>query len=149
MIPHGAMEPISALALTCNILDLIERGYKCAAAIKEIRDSEDGLKSKHEILLGETDALSAVADELKNAQQQISQSPVDARMSEVATKCLSICTAIEAVIGKCRPTKEKSLVSAAGASFRTLLHKSNIEKLQTQLESGQKMLNSLAANKTL
>ncbi|KAH6640347.1 hypothetical protein F5144DRAFT_589840 [Chaetomium tenue] len=55
------MEPVSALALACNILDLIERGYKCAATIKEVHDSETGLLKKHEMLVGEIGTLSDIA----------------------------------------------------------------------------------------
>jgi hypothetical protein len=119
------MDPISALSLSYNILDMIERGFHCAAAIKEIVDSEDGLRMKHETLLGETGTLSAVAEELKMAQQLIGQSPFDTRMRDVAAKCLSISTAIQTVTDKCRPKKEKSILSAASASIRVLLYKSD------------------------
>ncbi|EAQ85322.1 hypothetical protein CHGG_09336 [Chaetomium globosum CBS 148.51] len=65
------MEPVSALALACNILDLIERGYKCAATIKEVHDSEAGLLKKHEMLVGEIDTLSDIACALEKTQQEM------------------------------------------------------------------------------
>ncbi|KFA48242.1 hypothetical protein S40293_07367 [Stachybotrys chartarum IBT 40293] len=143
------MEPISALALACNILDLIDRAFKYAAIIKQIRDSETGLREKHEKLMSDTEGLSAIADELRHVQHEVSQAPVDARMREVAMQCNSICAAIQTIVEKCRRKRERSLLSAAGASIRIMLHKSDIEELQAQLESGQKMLMSLVSIKTL
>jgi hypothetical protein len=143
------MEPISALALACNILDLIERGYKCAATIKEVHDSETGLPKKHEMLVGEIDTLSDIAGALNKTHQDISKSPVDARMREIAKKCLSICAAIQALVNQCKPKKEGSFRSAAQASVRMLLRKSAIETLQSELDSAQKMMDSLVMTKTL
>ena len=143
------MEPVSALALACNILDLIERGYKCAATIKEVHDSDTGLLKKHEVLVGEIDTLSDIAGALEKTQQEISKSPVDARMREFAKKCLSICAAIRALVNQCKPEKEWSLLSAAQAFVRIRLRKSDIETLQSELESAQKMMDSLVMAKTL
>ncbi|KAK4140131.1 uncharacterized protein C8A04DRAFT_40145 [Dichotomopilus funicola] len=58
------MDPVSGLALACNILDMIERGYKCAATIKKLHDSQTGLLKQHEMLVGETDTLSDIAGEI-------------------------------------------------------------------------------------
>lgn len=143
------MEPISALALACNIIDLIERGYKCAATIKEVHDSETGLLERHEMLVDEINTLSDIAGALDKTQQGISKSPVDARMREIAKKCLSICAAIQALVKQCKPEREGSFRSAAQASVRILLRKSDIEALQSELGSAQKMMDSLVMAKTL
>jgi hypothetical protein len=143
------MEPVSALALACNILDLIERGYKCAATIKEVHESETGLLKKHEVLVGEISTLSDIAGAFNKTQQEISKSLVDARMRDIAKKCLSICAAIQTLVDQCKPEKEGSFRSAAQASIRILLRKSDIDTLQSELGSAQKMMDSLVMTKTL
>lgn len=143
------MDPISTLALVCNILDLIERGVKCSSIIKDVYLSRDGLRKRHQTVLRECDTLSTVSDELSKARSQARQSPVTDEMRATAAHCQSISTAIQAVVDDCRPKKEKSLLSAAGASIRILLQQSNLEELQARLESGQRMIHSLVATKTL
>lgn len=143
------MDPVSALSLACNILDLIERGYECAAVIKEIHDSEAGLVKKHEILISEIDVLSDIAAALDGARHEIAKCPTDVRMREIATKCFSICAAIQEIVNKCRPDKAGSFRSAAQASIRIFLRKSDIETLQAELKNTQDMMNTLVMTKTL
>jgi type III secretory pathway component EscU len=102
------MEPISALALAYNNLELIDRAFKYAAIIKEIRDSETGLKEKHRKLISDTDGLSAIADELRHVQHEVSRALADARMGEVAMQCNSICATIQ-TIAKNVDRKERGL----------------------------------------
>ncbi len=90
------MDPVSALALSCNILDLLELGIKAGRVVKEIYKEPDGLRERHQALLDQANTLSTVAAGLQQAQSTIALSPVDARMRDVSTKCSAVCRKIEA-----------------------------------------------------
>ncbi len=143
------MEPISALSFACNIIDLLERGIKAGAIIKEIYQAPDGLRKHDKALLDQPDTLSVVTAGLRDAQGRITDSPVDARMKEVAAKCSALCVQMEAVVDKCRPKKADSVVSATNASARALWYRSEMESLEAELEKGIQMLMSLVATATL
>jgi len=142
------MEPLSALSLSCNILDLLSRGVKTTVLIKEIYSSPDGLRKRHESLVREADTLATIAEGLQQAKGQITQSAVDERMLVVAKNCSDVCLAVEKVIQKCKPKKPKSIFSAVGATVRILLHHSDVEELETQLSKGYDQLSALVSERT-
>jgi chromosome segregation ATPase len=144
------MDPISALGLTCNALELIQIAIKTGTAMKQIYDSPEGLRKKHENLLEESKTLETVVDGLENVRSQMSQtqSPLDTRMQQVAADCASASVAIKKVLDRCK-AKEKSLVSAAKSTFQLFLHRSDIEDLQAELDQRFQTLTSLTATKTL
>jgi len=142
------MDPLSALSLSCNVLDLLSRGIKTTVLIKEIYSSPEGLRKRHESLVKESDTLATIAEALQQAKDDIADSPVDERMHEVAKNCSAACLAVEDVIDKCRPKKQNSFFSAVGASFRILLHKSDIDELEAQLKKGYDQLSALVSERT-
>ena len=144
------MDPISALALGCNVLDLIERGWKSAVAIKQIYDSKSGIAKETEFLLGEVNVLADVAEKLNSLGHDTGESTdVDGRMKEVSTRCLSAASAIRSKIDKLRPKREKSVRSSVAAFVRMAPERSAIEELQRELKSSQEMMNSLVITKIL
>jgi len=146
------MDPISALALGCNVLDLLERGWKSAVAIKQIYDSKSGVAKETEVLLGEVNVLADVAEKLNSLGRDTNRdgsTGLDDRMKEVSTRCLSAASAIQSKIDKLRPKREKSLRSSVAAFVRMAPEKSAIEELQRELKSGQEMMNSLVITKIL
>src|SRR5271154_4492512 len=104
------MDPISALSLACNVLELIQLAIKTGAIMKQIYESPEGLRKKHESLLEQSKTLETVVGGLEDVQSQISQtqSPLDTRMQEIAADCALVNAAIKKVLDKCKP-KDKSL----------------------------------------
>jgi len=70
-------------------------------------------------------------------------------MRELTEECCAVCVAIQEILEKCKPKKEKSVLSAASASIRSLLNKSDLDKFQAKLDKSVQSLNSLVSAKTL
>ncbi len=145
------MDPLSALSLSCNILDLLDLGIKTGGIIKEMYRAPEGLSKRHEALLDQAATLSTIAAGLQQAGRTIAQNqnPVDARMKDVAAKCSAVRLKIEAVVAKCKAKKTDSVVSATSAAVRILLSRSDVEKLETELKDAFTELSSLVTTKTL
>lgn len=149
LLPSVLMDPITTLSLSCNVLDLFDRAIQCGSKIKQLYDSSTGHTEDQKNLQDVTNTIATIAHELQSAQFQIAESPSDQRMQEVAKNCSFVCDAIRSVLDKCKAKKEKSITSASSAAIRALLHKSDIERLQSELEKGMIMLNSLVTARTL
>jgi hypothetical protein len=142
------MEPISALAFACNILELVGIAIETRKAIKEIYDSPSGTREKEQDLQGQAGTLDTILKGLQDARTKVSSGPIDSRMREISTKSVFISLAIEKVVEKCK-RKDKSIISATKAAFQLWLHKSDIEDLQTELEKQQKALTNLTTTQIL
>ena len=142
------MEPISALAFACNILELVGIAIGTGKAIKEIYDSPSGTREKEQDLQGQAETLDTILKGLQDARTEVSSGPVDCRMKEISTKSVFISMAIQKVVEKCK-RKDKSIISATKSAFQLWLHKSDIEDLQTELEMQQKALTNLTTTQIL
>jgi hypothetical protein len=143
------MDPISGLSFACHVLDMVDRAVTYGKTIKEIYDSSTGLSSRNENLDNVTKSMIVVTEDLQNLQCQIIQSKPDPKMQEVAEECSAVCVAIQDILTKCKPKKEKSVLSAASASMRSFLNKSDLDKFQAKLDKSVQSLNSLVSAKTL
>jgi hypothetical protein len=143
------MDPISGLSFACNVLDMVDRAITYGKTIKEIYDSSTGLSSSNEDLDGVTRSMVAITEDLQNLQGEITQSKPDPHMQEVTEECSAVCIAIQIILAKCKPKRERSVLSAASASIRSLLNKSDLDKFQAKLDKSLQSLNSLVSTKTL
>jgi hypothetical protein len=142
------MEPISALAFACNILELVGIAIETRKAIKEIYDSPSGTREKEQDLQGQAGTLDTILKGLQDARTEVSSGPVDSRMKGISTKSIFISLAIQKVVEKCK-RKDKSFISATKSAFQLWLRKSDIEDLQTELEKQQKALTNLTTTRIL
>lgn len=143
------MDPVSALALACNVLDMVDRAVTYGKTIKEIYESANGLSSKNDDLESVIQSMAVVTEDLENVQGDIASSRPDAKMQEIVEGCATICVATQDILTKCKPKREKSVRSAAAASIRALLNKSDLDKFQAKLEKASKSLSTLISAKTL
>src|SRR6187431_1155737 len=99
------MEPLSALSLACNIIDLVGVAVKSVVAFTEIYGSVDGLRKAHEIIDAESTRLKDVIDHLTTWQTELEQSAADAQIQGTASRILTQCEALRKVFDECRPKK--------------------------------------------
>jgi len=142
------MEPISALAFACNVLELVGIAIKTGKAIKEIYDSPSGTREKEQNLQEQAETLDTVLKGLQDARTEVSSGPVDSRMREISAKSIFISLAIQKVVERCKP-KDKSIISATKSVLQLWLNKSDIEDLQTELEKQQNALTNLTTTQIL
>ena len=143
------MDPISALAFACNVLDMVDRAVTYGRTVKEIYDSTTGLSSKNEDLASVTQYMVVVTEDLQDLQGAVARSKPDAKMQQILEECTVVCNAIQEILTKCKPKKEKSIRSTAAASIRSLLNKSDLDKFQDKLETASRSLNALVSAKVL
>jgi hypothetical protein len=140
---------MEGLSLACNVLDMVDRAVAYGKTIKEIYDSSTGLSSRNEDLDSVTKSMIVVTNDLESLQGQITQSKPDPKMLEVAEECSAVCIAIQDILAKCKPKREKSVFSTAIASIRSSLNKSDLDKFQARLDKSVQSLNSVVSAKTL
>lgn len=107
------------------------------------------MKKDDESLASSAVTLETIADKLQTAKDEINESLPDLQMKEVASQCSTVCTAIQTVLNKCKPKKEKSIRSATGAMIRGLIHGNEVEKLQQDLDKAYAKLTLVVSSKTL
>ncbi|KAJ3537472.1 hypothetical protein NM208_g6294 [Fusarium decemcellulare] len=139
------MDPISGLALACNIIDLVDKAIKCGATVIEVYNSTDG---RHQVQRSVNDELNGLADVVKHLhlhQSQLTGHIRSSKVSEAALGIVQCCTQLHAVLDNCKAKQPGSLFSAAGATLKFLKKKNEIGRLQQELTSSRKELDSWVA----
>lgn len=142
------MEPVSALAFACNILDLIERGIKCGKIVYILY--EDGITKDQDDLESMADTMDSVVAGLQKAPANtgIRKSAWDPQIDRVLTKSTAVCAKLRDLIKKCQPETKGSWKAAGVAALKKLVHKSDIEALETDLETCRTDLSTLLSAAT-
>lgn len=137
------MEPVAAIAFTCNILDLIEKAIQCGKIVRKLHDI--GTTDGHRELEEMTGMMETVVKDLEHAQSKVKQlkSATDSKVVDVIAKTNTLCTSLRDVLKKCKPVKEGSWRSAGLAALRTLQKSSDIRKFQKDLEGYREELSIL------
>src|ERR1700761_3775458 len=115
------MDPVSAIALSCNVFDLVDRAKKCGQTIKELYDSSTGYKTDHEDLDTITRSLETIVNNLKDVHSQVANAAADGQMQQAAAKCEALSSKMHLVLDKCKAKKKGSIRSASSATLRALL----------------------------
>jgi hypothetical protein len=142
------MDPVSALGVASAVLALVERAVKTGRDIKRIYDSADGIREKEKGLLEQSEVLDTIVKGLQDARDEARNEPLDERLREISSKCALLSLTIQNVIDKCQ-RRDKSVVSAAMSVARLLLHQSDIDDLQKELEKHQTALTNLTTTRIL
>lgn len=116
------MDPISALAFSCNIIDLLERAGKTCLLFKEIYDSSEGQTKRNEQLNRAIGDMQAVIDDLSRTEGNVptgrnANGRADQSLHDVATRCQDLAQSLESTIGKCKAEKKGSIIAAGKASL--------------------------------
>ncbi|KAK0740125.1 hypothetical protein B0T18DRAFT_431491 [Schizothecium vesticola] len=129
------MEPISALALACNVLDLVERGIKCGRLVCALY--RDGTTGDQEALETMVDTMGSVVVALEAAPKSanIRKVTLDPQIDKLLARSTTLCTKLRDLIKKCQPATKGSWKTAGLAALRKAAHKSEVEALEKDLES--------------
>jgi len=127
------MEPLSALAFACNVIDLVERGVKCGQVLYALY--KDGATDDQDDIATIADTMEAVVVGLQQAPAKagIRRSAIDSELTKLLAKCTAVCTKLRDLLKKCQPEKKDSITAAGRALFRKLVHISDMEALDREL----------------
>ncbi|KAI1351034.1 hypothetical protein F5Y01DRAFT_283844 [Xylaria sp. FL0043] len=131
------MDPLSALSVACNIIDLVGKAISVGKVVLEVYKSLDGLNAANESINREADGLKAVVADLQGYQSQTSYRTAEQKMQEVSDILVSQCVELQEVLDGCRSSQKWALVSASYATLKILLKKGKIEQLQNDIVSSR------------
>ncbi|KAH9900265.1 hypothetical protein F4778DRAFT_740970 [Xylariomycetidae sp. FL2044] len=147
------MDPVSSLALFCNVLDLTEKAVKCVKAIRHVHSSASGLSQDQEQLDEYLKRTIAISDEIQGGNTKFAangriSTRSDTQIEELAKVCGNISSEISAIIEYCRSRQQRSFTESARATFRSLRKKNALEELEKKLKSSQQLLQTLLSVST-
>ncbi|KAM7203288.1 hypothetical protein V8F33_002279 [Rhypophila sp. PSN 637] len=142
------MDPVSTLAFSCNILDLVERGHACCRTFKELYKAADGISKQRSAILEAIESMQSVIDDLRSTRLSLPRSrtekdKVDQSLLLVASRCEDLASDLAAAIEHCRVKKTGSLLSTAKAAVRALLTQDDIAKIELALQQRGETLHML------
>jgi hypothetical protein len=139
------MDPVTALGLACNVLDLVKTAISLGKVAKHLHDT--GSTKEHEELESLADRLDAVMSGLQTAANsaKVPKSGFDKEITSCIAECTTQCTLLRNLLADCKPEKEGSWRSANMALFRTFKNKSKIDDAHSKLEGSRAALSSLFA----
>jgi hypothetical protein len=142
------MDPVSTLAFSCNVLDIIERGYACCKTFKELYQASNGLSKQSSGIMDAVDSMQSVIDDLRNTRLNVPMSrsekgKVDQSLLLVVSRCEDLANDLAAAVEKCRVKKTGSLVSTAKAAVRAMLSQADINKMELDLQQRSQTLHVL------
>jgi hypothetical protein len=138
------MDPITALALACNIVDLVGVAIKCGTTVVQAYNSVDGRHKAHQAVESETDRLKGVVITLQANQSKLAVLTAEEEIQQTASRIATQCMKLHTILDNCR-AKKSSILSASKATLKYIINSGKIEELQRGLESYRRDLNSLIA----
>ncbi|KAJ8122828.1 hypothetical protein ONZ43_g1076 [Nemania bipapillata] len=127
------MDPISAISLASNIIDLVSKAARGGAAVVEVYKSVSGLSNANEVLSREAASLRGIVADLRRCQSQSPDNTANQRMRHISATLLQQCVELQSTLDDCRSTKRWGVLSAGRASATALLKISKIQKLQSDI----------------
>jgi hypothetical protein len=139
------MDPITALALACNVTQLIEHGIDAAKACKEIY--EKGSLDNNNLIEQYTDAISASNVDLDTALRALPR-PTGrhhTKLLDLAKDCAATSTELRRILAQLKLSKSQGNKRIGGAfkvTLKSIWKRGAIEKLQQTLETQDRALQS-------
>lgn len=129
------MEPLTALGLACNVLDLMEKAIKCGKIVHKLH--KDGFTDDQDDLETVADTMETVAAGLQKAPNNanIRKSAMDPQIAKLLTRSATFCASLRDLIKQCKPETKGSWRAAGVAALKKLVRKSEIESLEKNLET--------------
>ncbi|KAI1427092.1 hypothetical protein F5Y12DRAFT_196961 [Xylaria sp. FL1777] len=131
------MDPISALSLACNIIDLVSKAVKGVVTVVEVYKSADGRSIANEIISREADSIRDIVADLQHCQSQPAYSTADQKIREISKTSISRCVELQSVLDGCRSSQKRGILSASNACLKILVRKGKIEQLQNDIVSSR------------
>lgn len=129
------MDPLTALALACNVLQLVDQAIKCGQIVQKLH--KDGFTDDQSDLEAVADTMEGVVTALQKAPNNanVRKSALDPEITKLLTRSSTLCASLRDLIKKCQPETKGSWRSAGVAALAKLVHKSEIESLKNDLET--------------
>lgn len=130
------MDPISAFSLACNVIQVVDFGFKLAAGCREIYVS-GSLESNDHIELVATD-LRRISEEIENGAA--AKTAGDRELTDLASRSAATSRKLLSVLEDIKMKNQKSKRNALGKTVSAMWKRNAIDDLQKQLVSYQKAL---------
>lgn len=135
------MEPLTALSVACNVLQLAEQGIKSAVACKELYDK--GSLDEHNTLDQNSTSLNTLSKQLQDELKQTVGSVASARLHSAAQDVIKSTNELRIELNKLKLSKSQGvrrLGEAFAKALKTLVKSGKIARLQQNLEAYEKTL---------
>ena len=135
------MEPISALSLACNVLQLVEQAVEAARVCKQIYDR--GSLEKNDDLEKLAEAVTAANKDLTHELTR-NHSVRNARVTQLAKEATETALELQKVLNKIKFAKGagNGVSRAFKQTIRSLIKRGSIERLEVRLDNQEKALRS-------
>ena len=139
------LDPLSAFALACNVLQLIETGVKVLSKTADYRSSETGVlteqKDLHDILQSLYNVNSDLQDSLsapKNAQVRTLE---EVRLSEANVQCLQLSRDFLGFLDSLKLKDKSAVLGSFRMSVKSLWHRDKMTAMEKALAQARDNLN--------
>ncbi|XXH03762.1 hypothetical protein Hte_010168 [Hypoxylon texense] len=135
------MDPFAAVSLLCNILDLTEKTYKSLRKAKETYELAIGLPEEQEKLLGCTNELTAIFNEVQDNHKKLQGlKSEDVDIKDVADRCQDLSSDIIAMLGRCGSQRPRSIIGTVMWAVRSVRYEKRLQIRQVDLAKSQQTL---------
>ncbi|KAK5219588.1 hypothetical protein LTR72_007972 [Exophiala xenobiotica] len=135
------MDPITALGLACNILQLVEQGIGAAMVCKEF--DQQGSLDENKKIEEYAELISAANRDLESTfgKQALTTPARAARLQKVATDASATAAELKKTLNQLKVSK-KQMGAAFRTSLKSFIKKGTIDRLRKELEGHEKTLSS-------
>lgn len=135
----SGLEPLAALGLACNILQLVEVGCKTIKLAKDIYQSSS--PAVNQALQDHAALLNTISGEVKAAQRPANPSRIDRQLLTTADKCFTAARDLqEEVHFLLSNAKQNQLAATLKVVAKTTWRRRRLNRLKESLEGAEKMM---------
>ena len=139
------MEPLSAFAVACNVLQVIEGGVKVLNKAVQYHNAQDGLTNDHQKLKNIAQSLSNLSADLQasfpKSNDPTSVSSAESRLIEVNNECLRLSADFIEFLDQLKVRNPKAFLDVFRASIKSLWRKDRVAALERSLSQARDNLN--------
>lgn len=139
------MDPLSAVSLFCNILDLADKAIKAVTLFRELYVSSNGRTERDTALLNFTSDLEEILDSLSASHVAAGPSAGSANvlLSRVTQKCKQLAFEIQKTLNDFKVQKSRHFLAVLRAMGFALLNKRKLEDRLREMKTCRDDLNFL------
>ncbi|KAL2060696.1 hypothetical protein VTL71DRAFT_9337 [Oculimacula yallundae] len=134
------MDPLTTLALVCNVFDLVERGYKCAKAFKEIYETPEGQRDQHIQLEHHITSMEAVWSEMQQKNSELAQGTVETQFQAALQRSHQVSKSMRTIILDCKAKRPGTIRYSTKAAFKSLFKQNKLQAELLKLEECREAL---------
>ena len=136
------MEAIATLSIACNVLQLLDHGFKSVSLCKQIY--AQGSADRFPDLQEYSTQLANAAEQLQNSVD-MSANPIRKEQQElwnIAQKCVEIARQLRQVMEELSTQEKRKALQAVQLAFKTMRRKSTLAGLEATLSRYQTVLHT-------